>query len=344
MATYNGTRFIKEQLESLSKQTVLPDELIIVDDASNDDTIKIIENFRKTVSFEIKVIVNTVNIGSTFNCAFGQVFSKGIEHTNSDIVFFADQDDYWFSNKLEMHLEIYRKTPQIGCIINDAILTDANLQDDGFTRFELWRMRRMSSKTNVLGCCTSIRKYFLNKIMPIPTFSSHDSIISHIMSFYDLRYELNKPLQYYRRHPNSITFLASDKMTYIKSINFDNVVKKPNVVELFCTIWFTRFFTLLTTSKLTYENELLTQKTTLSFGEKLIGNINMDDMLFKEKIKLKNIELQSKINLLEDEIKLTEDNIISRFKKVLFWLKIKRIPLTEWGILRALKDILYPLV
>jgi group 2 family glycosyl transferase len=96
MCTYNGEKYIKEQIESIYEQSRKPDEVIIIDDCSIDNTILIIENFinTKLLNTSWRIIKNESNKGWRLN------FRDGIEMVSGDLVFFSDQDDIWERNKL----------------------------------------------------------------------------------------------------------------------------------------------------------------------------------------------------------------------------------------------------
>jgi len=89
MCTYNGSRFLENQLNSIGAQEVQPFELVICDDGSTDSTVQIIEAFRETVSFPVHLHRNSTNLGSTRN------FQEAIELCRGDIIALCDQDDYW---------------------------------------------------------------------------------------------------------------------------------------------------------------------------------------------------------------------------------------------------------
>lgn len=87
LASYNGKSYIREQLDSIARQTRLPDELIISDDASADSTEDIVFGFAQNAPFPVRFQRNNVRFGSTRN------FGSAIRACNGDIIFLCDQDD-----------------------------------------------------------------------------------------------------------------------------------------------------------------------------------------------------------------------------------------------------------
>lgn len=98
MATYNGGKFLREQLNSLLYQTKRPDEIIVVDDGSTDNTLVILEEFSNVLNLSIHT--NTIHLGVNGN------FEKGLKLCSGDYIMFCDQDDYWLPNKIEL---MYKK-------------------------------------------------------------------------------------------------------------------------------------------------------------------------------------------------------------------------------------------
>jgi glycosyltransferase involved in cell wall biosynthesis len=88
MPTYNGERFLREQLDSIYNQTIVPDEVIVVDDCSTDGTISILEEYKK--KYGLKYWVNEKNLGYNKN------FEKAISLCTGDYIALSDQDDVWF--------------------------------------------------------------------------------------------------------------------------------------------------------------------------------------------------------------------------------------------------------
>ena len=82
LCTYNGAKFLQEQLDSIAFQTRIPDEMIICDDQSKDSTLEILKNFVSKASFPVRLFLNEKNLGSTKN------FGKAIGLCTGDIIFY----------------------------------------------------------------------------------------------------------------------------------------------------------------------------------------------------------------------------------------------------------------
>jgi glycosyltransferase involved in cell wall biosynthesis len=96
MATYNGEKHIRDQLDSIARQTLLPFELVITDDGSTDTTLQIVEDFSRTAPFSVRVIRNESRLGYANN------FMKAASLCASDLIAFCDQDDTWMEHKLSL--------------------------------------------------------------------------------------------------------------------------------------------------------------------------------------------------------------------------------------------------
>ena len=118
MSTYNGEKFIEEQMISIIDQTKRPDEVIIVDDCSTDSTIEIAEKVIRENDLEEdwNIFRNEKNIGWRIN------FINGIKHITGDILFFSDQDDIWFKNKIETYCDIFNSDATINIIVSKETL------------------------------------------------------------------------------------------------------------------------------------------------------------------------------------------------------------------------------
>lgn len=121
MATYNGERFIEEQLACIYAQTIQPDEVIICDDASSDSTRDIIVNFIKRYRLEKKwkLVCNQERKGYPGNFYYCMSLAKG------NYIFLADQDDIWDSLKIEKMFAVMRKQPNLEVLACKMGLLDA---------------------------------------------------------------------------------------------------------------------------------------------------------------------------------------------------------------------------
>lgn len=204
IATYNGAKYIKEQLYSIFSQTVLPNEIVICDDISTDDTVAIAVAELEIHNISYSICVNKSRKGFIKN------FEKAMSRCSGDIICISDQDDYWVENKIETVLKEFSLNKKIHVIINNQKLVDAKLEWYGETEFD--SIDRINSRhLYISGCCTSVRKCFLDFILPIdPLVQGHDLWIHEIASVLGVREVIREPLQLYRRHGmNESNSLAS---------------------------------------------------------------------------------------------------------------------------------------
>jgi glycosyltransferase involved in cell wall biosynthesis len=125
MATYNGEKYIGEQLQSLASQTYPPDELVVGDDGSSDRTVKIIEEFRNYAPFPVHIHANKNNLGYARN------FLATAKRCQGDWVAFCDQDDVWLPDKLAKTVDAIRHTPSCKMVLQNAWLCDKALISRG---------------------------------------------------------------------------------------------------------------------------------------------------------------------------------------------------------------------
>lgn len=214
MTTYNGSEYLKQQLESFMNQSVLPHELIICDDMSTDDTLEIINEFKKKSPFEVKLFVNKCNLGYAAN------FNKSISHTSGDLIFLSDQDDVWFNNKIEVMLEHVICNQNYLLFMNDAELTDHNLSTTNLTKLGQIRSSGLNENDFVMGCCCCIKREFLDFTLPIPKgINAHDNWLVYIAIYLDIRSINNITLQYYRRHDNNESKFIANSTKKINKLN-----------------------------------------------------------------------------------------------------------------------------
>ena len=136
LATYNGGAYVKEQLHSIAAQTRLPDELVVCDDVSTDDTPTIIEEFAATAPFPVRFHRNETNLGSTRN------FEKAISLCQGDLIGLCDQDDVWQPEKLERLEASLLEAPDSQLSFCDGDVVDENLHPMNWRIWEAIRFGR----------------------------------------------------------------------------------------------------------------------------------------------------------------------------------------------------------
>ncbi len=221
MATFNGEKYLQQQLDSIAAQTHLPDELIVCDDCSKDKTVEILENFKNKVNFEVKILQNQINSGYIKN------FARVISETKGDYIFLCDQDDFWFPNKIENVLKTFNEKPNVQLVAHNSIITDSNLKSKDITLFNSDR----DNSSIVNGCVTCLRRAFLDSVLPIPECYEFDSWFTTVASRLNLRYNLDTALSYYRRHDMAVTIDTIGKNTGI--FNKIRLKIKKNINSLF---------------------------------------------------------------------------------------------------------------
>lgn len=198
MATYNGEKYIKEQITSILSQLNEGDELIISDDKSKDRTKDIISEFGDP---RIKFVINEGEKGYTKN------FENALKNSNGDVIFLSDQDDVWVDNKVEIMLESLK--------FNDLVVSDAEIVDSNLVRlfpshFDLYKVKKgfwhNFSKTRYIGACMAFKKELLKKALPFPKkqkYCAHDYWLTVLGEMY-YKVELERTaLIKYRRHGNN---------------------------------------------------------------------------------------------------------------------------------------------
>lgn len=199
MATYNGEKYIKEQIESILNNLNTNDELIISDDGSKDSTIDII---KKINDKRIKLI-NGPRLGVKQN------FANAISNCNGKYIFLSDQDDIWYNGKVELVLEIFESQ---NCILvqHDCEIINSNKKIilDSFFKYRKCGKGILKNiyKNTYIGCCMAFRNDIKNKILPIPNnIEMHDQWIGILSETIGKVYFLKKVLLKYRRHENNVS-------------------------------------------------------------------------------------------------------------------------------------------
>ena len=240
MATYNGEKYLREQIDSILNQTYSNFRLLISDDCSKDGTRKILEEYEKKDN-RIIVFYQEKNLGYVKNFEF--LLTK----VENEIYALSDQDDVWNSDKVEKSVKKL-KDSNADLVFTDLEVVNEKLETlyPSYNDYMIFS-RKISKFTNsylleylyntITGCTLVSKKKFLDKILPIPMDSKyviHDSWIGLIVSLYGKVEYLNEPTIKYRQHgDNQVgTNHLSHKFTKLEDVRelFLNVK-----VQLFTT-------------------------------------------------------------------------------------------------------------
>jgi hypothetical protein len=210
MCTYNGADFLPAQLASIAEQTRLPDELIVCDDASTDQTRALLESFARTSSIPVSLYFSDQNTGSVKN------FARAIGLCTGDVIVLSDQDDVWRNDKLELIEEVFRRNPNAGLVFSDAELVDRSLHpldrriwdEVGFDEHKQKLVRSGRSLDvlitgwTVTGATMAFRSAFVKLALPIPANIAmiHDGWIALTIGAVADVVFIEEPLIKYRQH------------------------------------------------------------------------------------------------------------------------------------------------
>jgi glycosyltransferase involved in cell wall biosynthesis len=212
LCTFNGGTYLEQQLHSIIDQTRMPDELVICDDGSSDSTVGLLRDFQKNAPFEVSLIFNVENLGSTRN------FENAISLCKGDLIVLADQDDIWISSKLELTEQVFIDDPSIGMVFTDAEVVDDAGQYLGYNLWEhvglkksqkkifqssssMSKFRLLLRKDIVTGATMCFRSDLRNVFLPIPSCWIHDAWIANVCAMCDIKIGmLDLALIQYRQH------------------------------------------------------------------------------------------------------------------------------------------------
>lgn len=209
LCTYNGARHLDEQLRSIEKQTRQPDELVICDDCSSDETTEIAHAFSKRAKFLVKWTANEQNLGTVRN------FAKALSLCAGDLIALSDQDDVWRPDKLEKLERALLSRSDAGMVFSDADAVDEDLRPLGYRlwdaiefcpRERAWvragRALKVLLRHNVVtGATMMFRSSLKDLVLPIPEVRIHDEWLGLAIATQAPVVLIEEPLVLYRQHP-----------------------------------------------------------------------------------------------------------------------------------------------
>lgn len=218
MATFNGGKFIREQLESILSQLPLDAEIIIADDGSTDDTLLVVDSLNES---RIRVLPAERHLGVIYN------FERALRASKGEIVFLADQDDVWLPGKVEMCLAALNEA--------DLVMHDAFLLGHSDAFESAWgRNGKLSDirtyrsgvvanwwKNSFTGCCMAFRRKVLDKALPFPkNLPMHDQWLGLVAEKNFKVKFIDEPLVEYRQHSSNATHIEKSPAGVLQKIKW----------------------------------------------------------------------------------------------------------------------------
>jgi glycosyltransferase involved in cell wall biosynthesis len=207
MCTYNGERYLRGQLDSIVHQTALPAEVVICDDGSADSTLDIVADFTKTAPFDVHLVRNRTNLGSTKN------FEQAMGLCRGELIALCDQDDLWNESKLAALAALFVDN-SIGGAFSDGELIDSDSAKSGRTLFGAfgftpalraeWCVQGAAPillrQPIVTGATLMFRSRLRSRLLPISPKWIHDAWIAWIIASTSTLEFLETLLIRYRTH------------------------------------------------------------------------------------------------------------------------------------------------
>lgn len=230
LITYNGLKYLPEQLASILAQTRPVSHIVISDDGSTDGTLAFLESWTRTSPVPATLIHNRKQLGVIRN------FEQAIRAVDADIIFSSDQDDVWLPNKVELMAAVFEQRPEVDLVHSDAILVDAQGCDMGKTLLgELGLSAKerdtiraghafhvFCRRSLVTGATAAFRKRLLEVACPLPSSMYHDAWLAFMAAATGKVHLLDKPTVHYRQHgANVVGVKKKGRITKLRQLWWD---------------------------------------------------------------------------------------------------------------------------
>lgn len=207
MATYNGEKYLKEQIDSIISQTFTDWRLFVRDDGSTDNTVNII---REYVGKDSRIHLIEDNLG---NLRVSRNFEQALTNCTAPYSMFADQDDVWFKNKIEVSLSFIKEVEKKDIpvlVFSNSILTSESLENEFGNNYELVVEPNLKeflfTNAGYQGAAIMFNQNLKEVLFPFFSNSSvHDYHVSIAGLLLGQVYHIDIPLMLYRRHDSATT-------------------------------------------------------------------------------------------------------------------------------------------
>lgn len=210
VATFNGEKFIREQLVSILPQLKDNDEVVISDDGSTDNTLEIIKSIHDK---RIRVYSHVKNkslenkyLSSFYFASYN--FENAIIHATGDVIYLCDQDDIWAEDRIQKTLPLLLDTGFVMCnyAVIDAqgkVIFDKYLKSNPIGDSLLWNLWKIPFR----GCCMALKRSILDMALPFPSNCiNHDIWIGLLLARKGYKCQfIDEPLHFYRDHTTNVS-------------------------------------------------------------------------------------------------------------------------------------------
>ena len=239
LCAFNGELFLKEQLYSIIKQTVLPDEIVIVNDCSIDNTDEIVKDFQDNCNIPFTYVVNSKNLGVL------KSFSLGVDLAKNEIIIFSDQDDIWLSTRIERTVKEFHIDNSLDLFFSNGAIIDSNsniLKGSLFKSFGFNFILRvlfkisypdyvLTKKFIVTGATMAVKASFAKRHYSNGVVYLHDMYLSSIAAHLrTIKFSCDKLIQYRLHNQQSVGVISKKDSKKIYGQNLD--VRKDYLAEI----------------------------------------------------------------------------------------------------------------
>lgn len=236
LCTYNGAQFLPEQLDSIASQSRRPDELVVCDDGSTDQTEHLLCEFAKTAAFPVRVTVNVHNLGYSRN------FAQAVGLCTGDLIALSDQDDRWHPEKLQQMEAMFGADPDAGGIFSDGDLMDMESQplpgtlwgSFDFQREDRARIdsgdgiRVLLRRNVVTGMALTFQSRWRDTLQNMPEHWPHDFWLALMLAEKNALRACPERLVTYRVHGNQqigVPITRAEKLAYLRAHGLSGYLK-----------------------------------------------------------------------------------------------------------------------
>lgn len=245
LCTYNGEKYLRDQIDSILDQSLKVDEIVVCDDGSTDKTLSILAEYENKFPEIFKIHINEKNLRSVKN------FEKAISLCTGEIIFLSDQDDVWENNKVKTFSHFFENNQNIDVACSNGFIIDENSSQQNL--YTVWDVPYFlgGNKKEIdyfkifatigsfaTGASMAMRKLFINQVLPFPTVEGlhHDEWIALVSSEQKKFTFLNDKLFSYRIHSaqqvGGISY-SKDEASKEKLISRFDYDKEPKVFRDF---------------------------------------------------------------------------------------------------------------